>query len=127
MLSPLSDCAARPCQRNMSQMYGGLGRAMAAGLGGSMGARNSPEVPSQRCARWRRLKELKDSMKAEWLPARGRNGRMGTRRSRKVPSQRCARWRRLKELKDSMKAEWLAESESAESDRIVLPSRRVQT
>ena len=49
----------------MSQMYSWLVRARAGGLAGRMSARNSPKVPSQRCARCKRLNELSDSMKAE--------------------------------------------------------------
>ena len=49
----------------MSQMYSWLERTMAAGFAGSICSRNSPNVPSQRCARWWRLKELSESMKSE--------------------------------------------------------------
>ena len=44
-------------------MYSWLERATAAGLAGRICSRKSPKVPSQRCARCRRLKELRDSMK----------------------------------------------------------------
>ena len=51
-------------------MYSWLERATAAGLAGGICSRNSPKVPSQRCARCKRLKELRDSMKPARLAVR---------------------------------------------------------
>src|SRR5258708_9158891 len=58
---------ARPCQRSMSQIYSWLVRTSAIGLTGTTLVRNSPRVPSQRCARCCLLKALRDSRNSSGL------------------------------------------------------------